>query len=374
MLWKKIVKPLRIATKEISALLIILVVAVFAASISASGLTLDQLFALNPSLEEYERGNIRGTQRYEVLSRDTHPVSFLIDAETGKVVMIQAKVFGAWGWQPWYDQPDNEPQQMMVYGPVYSQQVFLAEPVGEMERIPLRHISYLGRGAMIRFEEQTHLDFESLEELNSKLHHYETIHYPDSGDANTVLHMPGGTGMSFLADLSGEVFAVVFLLSEEAGWMDWADQEQGLPLEHPDFGGFYSQAFLLREPGFDFDIDKWYPKIERERVVGEVPYEHHVSGDIEPGFIYDKLEFEPMPYVPMAMILGKMTNDTGKDYLAVTFRVLLLNEQGERVGEGAFGFHDFRHGQTQDINGMAELDVEVDLDTLSYEIEIDFMY
>ncbi len=353
-----------------------LLVAVMAVSISGANLLLDDLIVLNPSLEKYEYTGIRGAELYGVLSNEPYPLSFLFTEEEGRVVLIQSKIFtfDAVEWYPWFDQSEDEPETLMVYGPVYTQQIFLANPAREIERIPLRHISYLGRGLVLQFEESVPLNFDALKAINPSLEHYEPSDPTVSDDERVVLYAPTGPGIAFLADTKGDIFALLFLFPEEAGWRDWADQEQGLPLEHPQLGGIYTRTIFLTEPEFDFDLDKWLAGMERERILGTVAYEPGVGGIVEPGFMYSDLEFERMPFGPLVSISGEMTNDTGKDYLAVAFRVKLFDEYGKQVGDGAFGFHGFKHGQTEAIEGMAQFDTEVDLDNLSFEIEIVFMY
>lgn len=94
-----------------------------------AGLTGDDLIELNPQFVDSELSAIFGADLYQELtvyldSGRAFPIAFLVD-NNEEILMIQNIYYPDYtfvDWHPWFDQEEENPFILKVYGTIYSQQ------------------------------------------------------------------------------------------------------------------------------------------------------------------------------------------------------------------------------------------------------------
>lgn len=351
-------------------MLLVILVIMSAGKAYSTGLNLETLLNLNPHLAEHDLYVIGGRTSYKVLTvdLDPHPFSFLVDETQGRIMMVQAKFYEARnpiGWYPWFDQAEGEPTVLMAWLDVYTQQVYLAIPEVEFERLPIGMLSYLARGGSIKLGMQLPLNFYDLKAVNPKLEHYQQLGPPVSEDGSIVLYAPQGPGMSFVTEENGDILALMFISPAQAGWESWAQQPPGEPLKHPVLGEIYTVSVFLRDREGRVTLDAWLQpeEVPKERVRTDI------EGWIEPGFICRKVEFEAL--FGMLKMTGTMLNETGRDYMVASFRINIFDAQGTLLVDDLFAIADLADHQEAPIMAMLMIDTDINVDDLTYEIQFE---
>lgn len=91
--------------------------------------TLDEYVALNPGLEYYGPLHEDWVPAMGIHWGAPGPHVTLGVGHGGQVVVIEVIYPDAIGWHPWFDQPEGEPMNMGPMGMVYTQHVYVVDPM-----------------------------------------------------------------------------------------------------------------------------------------------------------------------------------------------------------------------------------------------------
>lgn len=251
--------------------------------------TLAELTALNPALATYQplspyipgMGIHRGV---------TGPSLILATSHEGTLNAVEMMAPAEQGWQPWFDQPKNQPMEMPGLGQVYTQHLYLTNPAGLVEQdagvpviiggrylstgynlkahklgetlyVPLRPAVEL-LGGTITWEgpaatgnatatATATVDFQGvtyawLKQLNPSLTTYQPVSefVPNMG----IHHGVAGPHVTVLTDTDGLVVGFELIVPAVAGWQPWFDQPKNQPMELPGLGQVYTQHLYLVDP------------------------------------------------------------------------------------------------------------------------------
>ncbi len=326
-----------------------------------AGLTGDELMELNPRFVDSEQSAIFGIDLYKELTvyldsgRD-FPITFLVD-DSGQILMIQNIYYPDYtfvDWYPWFDQEEEKPLILKVYGTIYSQQIYLAAPETEWEKIPLEHVSS-SRKVDFKLGNKVPLNFFDLKRINPGLEHYVEFDPLITADGSIIFFAPPGPGMAFLTDDKGEIFTLLGLFPVEGGKTS---------LFHPELGEFVLSSLALRDGESRFDLDEWLV----ERRVDRIKLDY--AEWFEPGFVIEKVELEDLMGMGL-MVEVDLFNDTGRDYAMVMFEMKVYDARGNLITEGIISFMNSQDGQTTStLPGALPLKTAVDVDDLFYILKL----
>lgn len=348
-------RVLRVASRLVLVVSIFLIMGLGQAQ--CAGLTGDELIELNPKFVDSELSAIFGTDLYQELTvyldsgRD-FPITFLVD-NNEEILMIQKIYYPDYkfvDWHPWFDQEEENPLILKVYGTVYSQQIYLAAPEAELGKIPLEHVSS-SRKVDFKLGNKVPRNFYDLKTINPGLEHYEELDPLITDDGSIILFAPPGPGMAFLTDDKGEIFTILDVFPVEGGRTS---------LYHPELGEFVLSNLSLREAESRFDLEEWTV----ERRVDRIKLDY--AEWFEPGFVIEKVELEDLMGMGL-MIEVDLFNDSGRDYAMVMFEMKVYDGRGKLITEGIISFMNSQDGQTtRTLPGALPLETAVDLDDLFY--------
>ncbi|MEX2501781.1 MAG: hypothetical protein WD336_05345 [Trueperaceae bacterium] len=91
--------------------------------------TLDEFVALNPGLEHYGPMHEAWVPAMGIHWGAPGPHVTLGVGHGDQVVTIEVIYPEELGWQPWFDQPEGEPMELGPMGMVYTQHVYLVDPM-----------------------------------------------------------------------------------------------------------------------------------------------------------------------------------------------------------------------------------------------------
>lgn len=245
--------------------------------------TLPELTAMNPALATYQPLSpyIPGMGIHMGVPG---PSLILATSNEGTLNAVEVMVPAEQGWQPWFDQPKDQPMEMPGVGQVYTQHIYLTDPAGLVEQeagvpviiggrylstgynlkahklgdalhIPLRPAVEL-LGGTITWEgpamtATATVDFKGvtygwMKELNPALTKYEPLSefVPNMG----IHHGVPGPHVTVLTDTAGMVVGFELVVPAVAGWQPWFDQPKNQPMELPGLGQVYTQHIYLVDP------------------------------------------------------------------------------------------------------------------------------
>lgn len=256
------------------------------ASIKLPGMnlpTLPQLTALNPALGMYQQLSpyIPGMGIHRGVPG---PALVLAISHEGTLNAVEIISPAEQGWQPWFDQPKNQPMEMPELGQVYTQHLYLTNPAGLVEEnagvpviiggrylsagsnlkphklgetlyIPLRATVEMLGGTITwdgpAFTGKATVDFrgithEWMKELNPSLTKYQPLSefVPNMG----IHHGVTGPHVTMMTDTAGMVTGFELIVPAVAGWQPWFDQPKEQPMELPGLGQVYTQHLYLVDP------------------------------------------------------------------------------------------------------------------------------
>lgn len=208
----------------------------------------------------------------------------LCASNEGTLNAVEIMVPAEQGWQPWFDQPQNQPMEMEGVGQVYTQHLYLTDPAGLVESsegvsvilggrylsagytlkahkvnetlyIPLRPaVELLGGSitwdgpvmtatATVDFRG---ISYEWLKQLNPALAKYQPL---SEFVPNMGIHQGApGAHVTVLTDNAGMLVGFELVVPAVAGWQPWYDQPQNQPSELPGLGQVYTQHLYLVDP------------------------------------------------------------------------------------------------------------------------------
>lgn len=245
--------------------------------------TLAELAEWNPALTKYQplspyipgMGIHMGVQG---------PGLIVATSKEGTVNAVEVLLPAQEGWQPWFDQPKEQPMPMDGLGEVYSQHIYVTDPDGLVEQntgepvlisgrylstdyalkahrlndilyIPLRPAVEL-LGGTINWDGATKtataevsfkgISYAWLKELNPALTKYQPISefVPGMGVHNGV----PGPHVTLLTDSAEMLVGFELVVQAAAGWAPWFDQPEGQSMELPGLGQVYTQHLYIVDP------------------------------------------------------------------------------------------------------------------------------
>lgn len=170
-------------------------------------------------------------------------------------------------------------------------------------------------------------------------------------------HAPQGSGIGFVTDSAGNIYAPVRILVIE-------DEEE--PFDHPGLGEIILTPIYLRDSEGKFDLHAWLDAPPEEVVQKDVA-DFDPQAAIEPGFICKEINFQVMHGV--VTVSGKMLNESGKNYMMAGFEITFFDEEGNKLGSQPLQVMNIQDGQEGQIMGGFPLEWEVDINELDFEIE-----
>lgn len=245
--------------------------------------TVAELTALNPALRQYKPLSpfIPGMGIHIGVEG---PGIVLAISKEGTLNAAELIVPAGSGWQPWFDQPENQPTELPGLGMVYTQHIYVTPSEGLVEQgagvpviidgrylssgyelkghlkgdtlyIPLRTAVDL-LGGSIGWDPSTMtatavaqsdgIRYDWLQKLNPALTTYEALS-PFVPNMGVHWGVPG-PHLTVMTDTAGKVTGFELLMPAAAGWFPWYDQPEGQPFELPGLGQVYSQHIYLVEP------------------------------------------------------------------------------------------------------------------------------
>lgn len=322
--------------------LILISALVFASCITARTLTINDIEALNPEFAELEFHSI------------TPPLSFSADRNSDELVTIRAVFYsGSIQWQPWFDQPRGEPDQILGDGRLYSQHIYLAHPVAE----PVRSlVDYWPED----FGSRPPLNFYALREINPALNHYEILPTPITSDGSVVFFAPAQSGIAFIGDIEGDIYSIMQIGPGMVGFRP-GDLSRDL---HPDLGEISYYNVYLRDPAGRFCLDGWFNEHWLKSLVTS-------PGDrIGDGFIVGEVDLKEGFFPGMIDISVEITNNTGYNYTMPSFSIIFYDSGGVKLGESMLAaLGGIKDGESTTLSSMAFLERYVDLEEMIYSID-----
>ncbi len=328
---------------------------------------IDELVALSPTLSRHVFYNISRIDDFEILAPDTvyHPFGFLVEKNTGRVIMIQGMSYEdrrPLGWYPWFDQNEGEPASSLVFGSMYTQQIYLYQPVAGFSKMPLENLSYESRGEF-GFAKTPALNFFELKAINPKLEYYQKMEPAVSDAGDIVFFAPPGPGLAFVTEENGDILAMMATFPGEEGRPSWAEQARRYPIQHPVLGDIYTANLYFQEPGERYDLTTWLQKSQEPPPPEEGAFVF--DGFIEPGFVLSDITLRD--FFGMLMVNGKIKNVTENDYHLPRFKAWFYNAQGEIVGEyELIVYSGLDSGKDISLGIMTEIEPGVDLTEVTY--------
>ncbi len=246
--------------------------------------TLAQLQELNPALAKYQPLSpyIPGMGIHMGIPG---PALILSTSNESTLNAVEVLFPAEQGWQPWFDQPKDQPMEMEGAGKVYTQHLYLTDSAGLVEQnagvpviiggrylstgyglkahkvgvrlyIPLRPAVEL-LGGTLTWDQATltaaaTVDFKGirydwLKQLNPSLTKYGPI---SEFVPNMGIHVGvPGPHLTVMVDNAGMVAGFELVVPAVAGWAPWFDQPEGQPMELPGLGPVYTQHLYLVDPG-----------------------------------------------------------------------------------------------------------------------------
>jgi hypothetical protein len=212
------------------------------------------------------------------------PALLMATSKEGTLNAIEIIAPEAQGWQPWFDQPQNQAMELPGLGKVYTQHIYLTHPgglvpenagvpvvidgrylsssynpkghmMGDVLYIPLRTAVEL-LGGQISWDGDTYtatatvepkgITFEWLKQMNPALTKYQPLSefVPNMG----VHHGVPGPHVTVMTDSAGMVTGFELVVPSAAGWQPWFDQPKDQPMELPGLGKVYTQHIYLVDP------------------------------------------------------------------------------------------------------------------------------
>lgn len=149
-----------------------------------------------------------------------------------ELVAVEAGFPAFRGWQPWYDQPRDQPA-----GAIYTEHLYFVAPAAITPTM----------SKTVRSDLTGYPRFAAVNAV--KTQHYTNLG-PDP-DARAITEGPPGFGLRVLVANNGPVVGLVAVWSshDPLGWRPWFDQPQGRPLLDPKLGSIYTQHLWLVDPG-----------------------------------------------------------------------------------------------------------------------------
>ncbi len=340
-------------------LITVLMLVFLSGELYAAKITVDELLEFNPDMlptSYFQVGEdelYSGIEVYKV-------IDIMYETDTEEIVMVQGS-YTRDEWYPWFDQEEGEKAHLGFFeGDMYSQQIYLRKPVGELERKHIKKCS-----GDIELGEAVPLNFYELKKINPGLAHYEELDPPIAEDGSIVLLAPPGSGLAFVADNNRDIYAIMQIIALEEG--EVVVHETGSPgggtLNHPELGKILNFTVYFREPTEKFDLSGWLEDTGEVVKKDVQPFD----GFIEPGFISEDIDVQVFP--GGGFVSGTVLNETGKDYSFVSFSIKIYDEDGVELGGGKLFVMDLADGQKREIMGDFSLSHDVDIDEIVFEID-----
>lgn len=187
-------------------------------------------------------------------------------------------------WQPWFDQPRDQPTELPGLGKSYTQHIYVTDPKGLLPELPGEKVILDGRYLSFAWEPKPHLhegkpyipvrafvdllggtiqwdehartataqvtpkplSLDWLKALNPRISGYQPISpfVPNMG----VHHGVQGPHLTVTTDNQGMVTGFELVVPAAAGWQAWFDQPKDQPTELPGLGKVYTQHIYLVDP------------------------------------------------------------------------------------------------------------------------------
>jgi len=335
----------------IRALLVFAILILIVASSGAAWgapISQEKFIQLNPEVEELFFYSI------------TSPLSFHFD-QGGKNLLLIQVTFSAKddSWGPWLNQAEGEPVHLLGDGFLYSQYIFFAPP--DQAIIPdfyhYKEVIATGGKVAEAFGTSLPLNFYDLQAINPGFKYYKKLSSQGDQQSPVFLFAPDGMGLMFLGLENGDIFALV--LRDPERWR----QITGTEGHHTELGTFrYSEPFYLAEPGFSFEVSRWFSQMRAEEQKTEV------GAVLDDDFVLEGLEVKML--MGMLQVESRITNYSGKNFSVIIFEVIFFDEDGQEVAHGGIMCQDLRDGETGDFLGMFVPEGNIDPENIRYSITL----
>lgn len=336
--------------------ILVLILLMVSGSALGAGLDLGTMFNANPDFDFLDYYNLRGTENYRGVDIFLYEGGYLPDVtfmvDSNDIILAFQASFPREEWNLWFEQAENNPVTLPVEGTIYTQQVFLAPAEAGLNR------GHIRRGAeTLEMGEPVALNYHELRPINPALEFYEQLDPPVTEDGNFIFYAPHGSGIGFVTDSDGDIYALVRILVTE-------DDEDAL--YHPDLGEVILTQINLRDSEGKFDLGAWLDAPPEEVVQKDVA-DFDPQVPIEPGFFCKEINFQVLHGV--VNITGTMLNETGSNYMMAVFEITFYDEEGVKLGVETLQVMNIQDGQEGPIVGGFPLDWDVDINELHFEIE-----